>query len=323
MKKNFDFLLTGKSFFWVFFSYLLITILCQVVMNGAEKFYNIEKGANVSNLAPYFGVLFGTLAVLIIASVIYQILILRKVVPQITFDGQPFAFKGKIGEFAGVVLLGLFLTIITIGIYCPWFMRKISVYVTGKTEYRGTPMGFASKGGKLFLILLLSVVLPLIAIIALLAAFIMQSGNAFEKMSLEYALLTLAIFIVLIPFIYKCYQWYVNGITWNGKQLNWDTKFWRSVFFILGQMVLSIITIFIYFPAAIVRLYRYFISRTRVMVDNRESGRFSFEGKIGQGFLLLWGQLLLSIITLFIYSPWAVVKLGKWFAQNTVYIRKD
>jgi uncharacterized membrane protein YjgN (DUF898 family) len=42
-----------------------------------------------------------------------------------------------------------------------------------------------------------------------------------------------------------------------------------------------------------------------------------FDGPVGRGFLLLWGQTLLVLITLGIYSPWAMARVGRWFAEHT------
>lgn len=319
MKRNFMFDLTGKAFFPVFYSFFLIMALYEVILFLSYRFYT----AGDVRLAVYMGVVFGGLAVLLIVSVIYQILFARKIIPSFSFDRQPFRFNGKIGEFLGMNLLGIFLTVITLGIYFPWYVRKITVYMTVKTDYKGTRLEFLSRGGKLFLIFLLTLVLPMLAVIILLAVYFYLAGTGTENINPATAAVTALIYVILIPFLYKFYQWYVNGISWNNKRLNWDTKFWRSVFFILGQMILTVITLGIYWPVAFVRAYRYFVSRTRVLLDDTLLGRFAFEGKIGEGFLLLWGQLLLSLITLFIYCPWAMVKIVKWFSEKTFYIKSE
>ena len=50
-----------------------------------------------------------------------------------------------------------------------------------------------------------------------------------------------------------------------------------------------------------------------------ELGRLYFEGKLGEGFLLLWGQCLLSIVTLGIYLPWAIAKTNVWLIGQSGY----
>ena len=48
-------------------------------------------------------------------------------------------------------------------------------------------------------------------------------------------------------------------------------------------------------------------------------GRMGFEGSIKKGFGLLWGQALLSIITIGFYLPWAYPKVARWILESTYY----
>jgi len=125
------------------------------------------------------------------------------------------------------------------------------------------------------------------------------------------------IFLIMVPMVYTIYKWYVN-IQWRGYLLLWRTKFWRSVGFILGQTVLTIITLSVYWPVAFIRIYRYFCARTLVTEGEREAWRLAFEGPVGKGFGLLWGQTLLMTITIGFYSPWGVTKIARWMLNRTV-----
>jgi hypothetical protein len=49
------------------------------------------------------------------------------------------------------------------------------------------------------------------------------------------------------------------------------------------------------------------------------AGSVSKERSGGGGFGLLWGQTLLSIITIGFYLPWAYGKIGRWIASVTYY----
>jgi uncharacterized membrane protein YjgN (DUF898 family) len=255
------------------------------------------------------------LFIFLLVSILYVIPCYRIVAPKINFGGNPFAFRGSIGKFLLKNLLGIFLSIITLGIYFPWYITKISRYLFEELSYSGTALGFKSKGGKLFLIMLATLVLPMAIIIAGVTALAM---NMDEKSPIM-MLVVILIYIIMIPFAYKMYQWYANGITWGKLSTHWNTYFFRSTVFILGQMLFSIVTVGIGFPAAVLFLYRYFVNRTVALDGETEAGKFRFEGEIGYGFLLLWGQILLSIVTLGIYIPWAFSKTGKWLLANTTY----
>ena len=89
-------------------------------------------------------------------------------------------------------------------------------------------------------------------------------------------------------------------------------------FFIIPELLLSIITLFIYWPAAYVKIYRFILEGSSFVDENDvEKGGFGFDGSTGKGFGLLWGQGLLCIITVGIYGPWAIAKIGNWFINNT------
>lgn len=60
------------------------------------------------------------------------------------------------------VLLGFFLSIITLGIYIPWFIKDITGFFVDNSSYDSETMKFKGKGGKLFVIITLSLVLPII-----------------------------------------------------------------------------------------------------------------------------------------------------------------
>ena len=79
-------------------------------------------------------------------------------------------------------------------------------------------------------------------------------------------------------------------------------------------------TVGVYWPAAALRLYKYFAERTVFERDGAELGRLSFEGGIGKGFGLFWGQSLLCIVTLGFYIPWGGAKMWRWTLENSCYV---
>jgi uncharacterized membrane protein YjgN (DUF898 family) len=94
--------------------------------------------------------------------------------------------------------------------------------------------------------------------------------------------------------------------------------------FLIPQILLSVITLFIYYPAAMVKIYRYLLnSSSFVDENNTERGHFGFEGAAARGFGLLWAQGLLALITAGIYGPWAISKVSNWFLNNTYVESKE
>lgn len=80
---------------------------------------------------------------------------------------------------------------------------------------------------------------------------------------------------------------------------------------------LTVITLGIYLPAAYIKVYRYLVGHTEIQTEQKQEGRLGFRGRSGWGFGLLWGQILLTTVTLGVYAPWALAKVGKWFLSNT------
>jgi hypothetical protein len=166
--------------------------------------------------------------------------------------------------------------------------------------------------------------LPVIAVSVFVALTTMRYGDlAYAFGSPAQVLLVILLALILLGFlsayIYGVYRWFFTNLRYQEHAVAWRTDFWGSVAFVWVQGLLSIITVGIYAPAASVQVYRYFINRTVVEKDEQPFGRLAFEGKVGKGFGLLWGQGLLSVITAGIYLPWAIARVGRWFLSNTSF----
>jgi uncharacterized membrane protein YjgN (DUF898 family) len=322
MKTSFEFSLKGRDWwgpflgFWVIF---LAIYIPQVTMTRWGPSSTQSPGL-------YFLLTFVFLFLIVIIQSIFTIVLARIIVPKLSYTGKSFGFNGEVGKFLGMNLLGLFLSIITIGIYAPWYIRKIAAYLVSETTYDGTSGMFFGKGGKLFVYLLLSVGIPIVIVSVIMVIAVYSAGGDLGSgsagVSLATGVMMLVIFVVLTPYMYLIMKWYVN-LGWKDLTTAWDAKFWPSCGFLLGQILLTIITIGIYGPAAVVRCYRYFAPKIALRRGDVEAARFGFEGSIGKGFGLIWGQSLLSIITFGIYIPWAYARIGSWMASQTFLETKE
>lgn len=311
MQKTFKFSLTGKGWFLLFlFVYVIIAaMICLAAYIGVNTVEGNTPGVSV--IIPAAGVF----VIVILAIIGWVIPFYRKFINNIAFDNKQFSFHGNIPSFIGMNLLGIFLTIITLTIYMPWYIRRIMNHILTNIEYDGKRPEFNGNGGKLFVTMLWAFYIPVV-IIAALSAFFREYSTAVNYRVFNQVLSQ----ILFIPFMYKIYQWMFDNTSWNGLNTRWNTEFWPSVGFMLGQALLTLITVFIYWPAAFVRIYSYFASLTQIQGNGQTKGHFEFKGKAGSGFLLIWGQVLLTIITLGFYLPWGMVRVYKWFIEETVYI---
>lgn len=254
--------------------------------------------------------------VLIFIAIIIGFYIIKLSLENISYKDQKIEFSGDIWKYVGKVLLGMFLSIITIGIYAPWFIRDIQRFFATESSYNSQEFSFEGKGLKLLLILILTLFVP---IIILTTTAILLKIDISDKASTAGIISQIISMIITIPYMYLIYKWMVD-FRYKNYTIQWNTNFWDSCGKITLEMVLSIITIGIYVPLAWIRLYKYFVDKTSASSDE-VNYRFGFDEDQLNDFLFLWGQLLLSIITLGIYYPWAYSKIGKRFLNKT-YMEK-
>jgi uncharacterized membrane protein YjgN (DUF898 family) len=63
-------------------------------------------------------------------------------------------------------------------------------------------------------------------------------------------------------------------------------------------------------------LFKYFSEKT-VAVSDETTLRFGFDYDAKNDFFYIWGQMLLTMVTLGIYYPWAFSKIGKRVLSQT------
>jgi len=305
MKTYFDFTLTGKKFFpvWILFIVLLIV---------PYGFLLFEINDMQPGEIPDMSFFLLPVAMFFVAFIL-TFYMARLLIEGIGYKDKSIVFNGTFGEYMVKVLLGFFLSIITLGIYIPWFVKDITGFFVDNSSYDSETFKFKGKGGKLFVILTLSLVLPIIIMSIILGVyFYMNNPTELSKYSI---LSQLLMTIILIPYMYLVYRWMAN-VDYKNFNIRWKTNFWDSCNKIALQMVLTFITIGIYFPMAVVKLYKYFADRT-VAISDEKKLNFGYDIERSKDFLFLWGQVLLVIVTLGIYYPWALCKIGKRILNKT------
>ncbi len=324
MKESFHSTLTGGKWWKPF----LAMVVLLVITLGAYEFSMFRLDENASPQFAAVSLLFGLVMLFAYIAVVsaFTIVLTRISAATVAFKEKPFSFDGKVSTFVKLVLGGTALTCVTLGFYGPWFIRKYTAYMVAHVEYDGDRPQFLGKAGKLLKYGLLSLVLPLIVLMGIFFVALMVIGaggnNYGPQYSLNVAISTLlfeiVLFFALIPYEYLVYRWYMN-ISWKNRLLSWKTEFWPSVGYIAGQLALTIVTVGIYWPAFLLRLMRYFSAKTVLTEDARELGRCGQDIPVLKGFFYIWGQTLLSIITVGIYLPWAYANVIRFIVNGTYY----
>ncbi len=308
MKNFFAFNLTGKKIFpiWVLF-YILVIIPYAFL---SFKMSNFEPGSTSSYYA------LGSIFALIFIAYLLMFYIIKLLIEGVAFKDISIIFSGEFKVFAGKLLLGCFLSVITLGIYLPWFVKKIYSYFVEESSYNSNSLQFKGTGRKLFVIILLTLIIPVFLLAFVLG--ILSSNGTIPANSIP-IILSFTYLIILPPYLYCVYKWMVN-FDYKGYNISWETKFWNSIGKIFLEIFLSIITLGIYFPMALIKLYEYFVSKTVAKSDEIKKG-FGFDKDNLKDFLFFWGQILLTIITLGIYYPWLICNVGKRLINKT-YIKE-
>ena len=225
----------------------------------------------------------------------------------LTFKETSIKCDYKIGKYLGIIFPGLFLSIITLGIYSPWFISNIQRFFVDNSSYKDKNFSFQGQGGKLFLIITFSFIVPLILIGVIVGATAKMHGIDIKNPSMTFFRQIIPL-IIMVPFLYLFYKWRVN-FKYSDYHIKWDTEFWSSIGKIFLEAVLSIITFGIYLPLAFLRLYKYFAERTKSNQADNQSIRFGYDIDQLNDFKMIWGQILLTAVTLEIYYPWAFCKV--------------
>lgn len=305
MKQFLNFSNRGGQLFgaWISFIILFIVPYAYVIVEITSS--DLKSGEGFYLIPVIF--------VLVLLALFIEFYFYKFFITGIQYKEKNVEFSGTFGEFVGIILLNVLLTVITLGIYYPWFIKNLMSFFTNNSKYEENEFKFESKGGQLLLIFVFAALIPIILISGMSLAFI-------NLLDLQPSIVNVITYFVMVPYLYLLYKWLVN-IKYKDYAIQWNTEFFSSVGYIIGQMFLTMITIGIYTPAASLRIYKYFANKTEI-TSELKSMKFGFENKMVNDFLFIWAQILLTIVTAFIYLPWAMAKISQRVLNQT-YILKD
>lgn len=212
--------------------------------------------------------------------------------------GKRFEFNGTGGELFGKLFVGWLLTMITFGIYTPWFMASMTNYLYSKTLFHGSTRGkvkmeFTGKGGELFVLFLVGYLLTLV---------------------------TLGIYAPW--FIVKVMRYMADNSKGadelgNGYGLRFNATGGQLFVTLLVGYLLTMVTIGIYAPWFMCKLQKLYSENTDILQGTQKIGGLDFVGTGGSLFVTFLVGYLLTLVTIGIYMPWFMVKLIRFFATNT------
>lgn len=259
------------------------------------------------------GLLFNFAAIFI--THLFTFFVVKYSVPSISYGEERPEADYDTGRFVRTILIGSLLSAVTLGIYTPWFIAKLIRLFASNTYYRYDKFEFTGKGMTLFSFSVLLVVVP-----SLIALLLMQTFFVYILAGSQSVLVWMLLSIILLGLLLVFYQaalarWSINFI-WGRKDVTSTVRIWNAGWFLAGQLFLTMVTLGFYGPMAMLRAYRYFISRTIVGEENVEA-RFGFTLNTWRDYGYCLGQNLLTIVTLGVYTPWCYANVMRRLVSQT------
>lgn len=220
-------------------------------------------------------------------------------------------FYGEGGEFFGIWIVNILLTIITLGLYFPWARVATRKYVYQNTEFAGSRFSYTGTGNEMFVGFLKFI--GIILVLNMLNYLLTSAG-----LQLVGLLVTYAVFAVLIPLaVFGSLRYRLSRTQWRGIHFAYVGSQKRLVSIYVKGFLLSIITLGIYSPWFIVDLVEEIYDNVRFGANMKV--RFDGDGGTLLGKYL--GGYILTILTLGIYAFWWQADLFNYFVDNTSVIQ--
>ncbi len=219
----------------------------------------------------------------------------------VTIDNTNLQFSGLLSEYVKISLSGIILSAITLGIYLPWFLRNIYEFFAKNTSYRGSSASFKGIPQNL----LKYMVIFLIAYILLL---FLGFGIIFNGGLFLFIIFLIALLLWAVSFIHIQLTWSLQ-FSFRGYTTKCTMSKGDGARFLLGQMLLILITLGIYSPWAYLKIVTLYTKNLHIQDNEGNIVFLTFHPESGDGLLIL-GQILLICITLGIYRPFALGNIG-------------
>ena len=223
-------------------------------------------------------------------------------------SGERFEADYPPRRYAALCTKGILLGTVTLGVYLPWFIRDVVRYFAEGTSFRFHALEFRGSASALFSYAVLLCVAPAFVVYSLVPVVMMRASAGTEGMYV----LCWFLYILLLDFVcvYRAVavKWFVD-FTYGGKRLLSTVCGWRAGCFVFGQALLVLVTLGLYYPMALLRVWRYYVGRL-VLGREEVEDRFGFTMQPGRNYLFVLGQLLLTVVTFGLYFPWAYARVA-------------
>lgn len=244
--------------------------------------------------------------------------IMKATIRAMQLDNTSFECEYDTRRYVGLVVGGVSLSVVTCGLYLPWFLVRLMKFFTDGVSHKFNLMSFRGKPMRLFAITILTLILPLI-VMGMVSAMLGYDASVQSLDMMSFApLMGLAVAIVGLFFVslyvILLYRWMIN-MTYGDKVITTRMESLSATGFVMWQIVLTFITLGIYAPMAELRIMRYVAEKSVVVGEDGEKS-MGLHLRPWRDWGWLWVQTLLLILTLGVYSPWYYAKAMNRFGSR-------
>lgn len=307
MRNYFSFSLRGKQLFpyWITVWTVSIAVAIYVGISNARS-----AGTDPAldwHYAGHVALQMLLYYVTMLASYLFTFFSVRFTAEGLSLGGERLETRYEFRPYLLLCAKGLLFSVITFGIYLPWFIARVVRYFADNTVFRFNQFRFNGNPMTLFGFTAVFVLVPYVLLLALAESVMKQLYAGNVSVSVWMLPAAIIFFILLCFYIALSMRWFMD-FYYGPKRIATTVRGWRAGWFITGQLFLSIITVGFYAPMTTLRIYRYYVSRI-VLGGETVEDRFGFTLDRWHDYGYLLGQMLLALITLGVYMPWAYAKI--------------
>lgn len=162
-------------------------------------------------------------------------------------------FQGNAGEYFGIWIGNILLTIITLGIYSAWAKVRTATYFANKTVISETPLAYHATGlqilkGRVIALFVISFI-PLVSWLG--------DTHLFDGFSIIVSIGVLAI----IPFVINnSIKFNLRMTSYRNIRFNFSGRYWPTFFYVFLSPILIILSLGLAFPYITAKSHKYFVS---------------------------------------------------------------
>lgn len=224
-----------------------------------------------------------------------------------------FTFTAKGGDFFGIAIKNIFLSILTLGIYWFWGKVEITKYLYNNTRFQNHNFDYHATGKERFIGFLKAVgILLVYGIFIGIVSWVLGKAIGEQAAQTILGLFSYLVFFSVLPFIIiGALRFRLSRTSFNGIRFQFLGEPKEFTILFLKSLGLTIITFGIYYPWAIAAIATY-ITRNALYGNHA----FDLRIKAEELFFMFIKGVLLSLVTCGIYSFWFRANIHNFFWNN-------